>query len=197
MLCLALASNGNLAQHGRLAPAEIEHLAVLQARHAATLAALGVGLSASCFGAGLLMLAPVVALFFDANAIHTAQEQGVDLAPLQRIVQDHVLTTGDGAFAEFRNRTGEWLIHAMPTDGFHSFILIAVIIAVLTILGSVGRYLHQIEIITITQHLLSPRVVLFVCEVHEIASGAVKLLRIDKVQPLQRRLALHIVVTLG
>ena len=41
MLCLALASNGNLAQHGRLAPAEIEHLAVLQARHAATLAALG------------------------------------------------------------------------------------------------------------------------------------------------------------
>ena len=41
MLCLALASNGNLAQHGRLAPAEIEHLAALQARHAATLAALG------------------------------------------------------------------------------------------------------------------------------------------------------------
>lgn len=128
-------------------------LELLRYRKQLMLAALGVGLSASCFGAGLLMLAPVVALFFDANAIHTAQEQGVDLAPLQRIVQDHVLTTGDGAFAEFRNRTGEWLIHAMPTDGFHSFILIAVIIAVLTILGSVGRYLHQIEIITITQHL--------------------------------------------
>ena len=118
---------------------------LLHYRKQLMLAGLGVTVSAACFGAGLMMLIPIFTLFFDAEAI------AAGVHPLHQMIEQRIATE-DGFAAGLRNTLANWLSANTPTDEFYSFVLIAIIIAVFTIIGSAGRYLHQIEIITITQH---------------------------------------------
>lgn len=120
-------------------------LDLLQYRKQLAIAMFGVTVSSLCFGAGLMMLLPIFTLFFDAEAIAAGQH------PLHQMIQQRIATDG-GFLADIRNSVAEGLVAWTPKDELYSFIMIAVIVAVLTILGSIGRYLHQIEVITITQH---------------------------------------------
>lgn len=119
---------------------------LLHYRKQLMLAGLGVTISASCFGAGIFMLLPVITLFFDAEMINEGGN------PLQELIQDRVATADTGMLAGQRNAAAEWLVANIPDSVFLSFVAIMIVIALLTVIGSLGRYLHQIQIITITQH---------------------------------------------
>lgn len=119
---------------------------LLHYRKQLLLAGLGVTISAVCFGAGIFMLLPVITLFFDADMI----EEGRN--PLHNLIQDRVATTDTGLLASPRNAAADWLTTQVPDSIFVTFAMIMVVIAVLTVIGSLGRYLHQMQIITITQH---------------------------------------------
>ena len=108
---------------------------------------IGVGgalVSAACFGAGLSMLLPVFTIFFKSDA-HAVGDH-----PLKRLINDTL--AGEGAETWQRNLAA-WLNGYVPEDVFWSFVMIMSVIAVLTVVGSVGRYIHQLASIKVTQQL--------------------------------------------
>lgn len=103
----------------------------------------GALVSAACFGAGLGMLLPVFTLFFDAELADGEH-------PLKKLI-DGALIKEDGY--AWQADLAAWLNAQVPDDIFKSFLIIMGIIATFTVIGSVGRYIHQLVSITITQQV--------------------------------------------
>lgn len=103
----------------------------------------GALVSAACFGAGLSMLLPVFSLFFDSNLADNEH-------PLKALI-DGALVKED-AYA-WKVDLAAWLNGHVPDDIFKSFVVIMGIIAVFTVVGSIGRYIHQLVSITVTQQV--------------------------------------------
>jgi ATP-binding cassette, subfamily B, bacterial MsbA len=104
----------------------------------------GAVVSAACFGAGLSMLLPVFTLFFNRNIIDAGDH------PLRKMV-DGVLVR-DGSPAWQADLAG-WINGHVPESIFWSFVVIMGVIASFTVVGSIGRYIHQLVSITITQQV--------------------------------------------
>ena len=102
----------------------------------------GALVSAACFGAGLSMMLPVFTLFFqsDVQAEH----------PLKRLINNTL--TGEDA-KQWQLDLATWLNGHIPASVFWSFVLIMAVIAILTTIGSFGRYVHELLSITITQQV--------------------------------------------
>ena len=103
----------------------------------------GAVVSAACFGAGLSMLLPVFTLFFDPDL--TANEH-----PLKKLIDGALVR--DGA-SSWRIDLAAWINGHIPASVFWSFVLIMGVIAAFTVIGSVGRYIHQLVSITVTQQV--------------------------------------------
>ncbi|MCX5658783.1 MAG: ABC transporter ATP-binding protein [Planctomycetota bacterium] len=111
-------------------------------RYRAQLAVAGVGalISAGCFGAGLGMLIYVFKLLLaDRKSLH---DMVADL------VDKHL--TGPRVPALVHD-AGLWVVAHLPEDPFRGFVTIMAVIAALTIVGSVGRYIHEFITLTVSQ----------------------------------------------
>ncbi len=104
----------------------------------------GAVVSAACFGAGLSMLLPVFTLFFNPDIIDAGEH------PLKKMVEGAVV--GDGG-ATWQTDVAAWINGHIPESVFWSFVIIMGVIATFTVIGSVGRYVHQLVSITITQQV--------------------------------------------
>jgi len=104
----------------------------------------GALVSAACFGAGLSMLLPVLKLFFNTELLQAGDH------PLKAMIDQALV--GEEA-AQWQTDLTAWLNGHIPGDVFWSFVLIMSIIALFTVVGSVGRYIHQLVSITVTQQV--------------------------------------------
>ncbi len=104
----------------------------------------GALVSALCFGAGLSMLLPVFTLFFNRQVLEAGDH------PLKKLVSEALVEDGSAQWAiDLANSINRMI----PSSIFWSFVLIMSVIAALTIVGSVGRYIHQLMSITVTQQV--------------------------------------------
>ncbi len=101
------------------------------------LAMAGALLSAICFGAGLSMMLP----FF-----HLMLQNGQTIAD---IIREYLLKESNPAFV---HAIGNWLINIVPTDPFISFIVVMAAVAVFSVVGSFGRYIHMLVTNTVVIH---------------------------------------------
>ena len=119
-------------------------LELLRYKKQLVVALTGAVVSAACFGAGLSMLLPVFKLFFDGNVLKAGNH------PL-RVLVNNALVRDDAA--AWKTHLAAWLNGHIPESVFWSFVLIMGVIAVLTVVGSTGRYVHELLSITITQQV--------------------------------------------
>lgn len=100
-----------------------------------TLAAALVGalLSAACFGAGLSMMLPVFHLLLQ-------KQQTMD-----QLIQEYLINGKTGLIADF----GQMLLNIVPSDPFQAFVFVMVTICVLAVIGSTGRYFHQLLVLSV------------------------------------------------
>lgn len=105
-------------------------------RYKRLLAVAGAGavVSAACFGGGIGMILPTLQLLL-------GQKQ-----PLAGLL-DRYLAAPDRP-QSLRDLAG-WLNPHLPDDPFHAFVLVMALIAILTVVGSVGRYIHERQTLTI------------------------------------------------
>jgi subfamily B ATP-binding cassette protein MsbA len=123
---------------------------LLRYRRLLAIALVGAIISAACFGAGIGLMLPILSLFFDSQAIATARAGGVEAHPLRRLVE-HVLISAGEQTPAWRVAIAERLWSIIPDSLFRSFVLVMVTLGVLSVIGSVGRYLHELFTITATQ----------------------------------------------
>ncbi len=107
---------------------------LLERKRALMLAALGALLSAACFGAGLGMLLPTFELLLNQQVA------------LGEFIRENVVDSG---LPSFVRDAGAWLADRVPTDPFYAFVMVMVIVTVLSVIGSTGRYLHTMVTLTI------------------------------------------------
>ncbi len=119
-------------------------LELLRYKKQLAVALTGALVSAACFGAGLSMLLPVFTLFFNSDVLEAGDH------PLRKLVRDAL--TGEDA-AQWKTNLATWINGHIPEDVFWSFVLIMGVIAAFTVIGSVGRYIHQLVSITVTQQV--------------------------------------------
>jgi ABC-type multidrug transport system fused ATPase/permease subunit len=104
----------------------------------------GAVVSAACFGAGLSMLLPVFTLFFNRQVLEAGDH------PLRKLIDGAVAGDGDVAW---RADLAATINGYIPENVFWSFVLIMSVIAAFTVVGSTGRYIHQLMSITVTQQV--------------------------------------------
>ncbi len=102
-----------------------------------SLAMLGALISAGCFGAGLGMLLPVFDLLLASKK------------SLADVIQEHLM---DPSGPVWLQDIGQRLLDIVPTDPFTGFTWVMVVIIVLTIIGSMGRFLHEALAISVALH---------------------------------------------
>ncbi len=107
---------------------------LLQYKPQLSLAAVGALLSAACFGAGLGMLIPIFKLLL------------ADQQNLPQIVTTYLAPEGATAW---RQNLADALLPYLPNDHFYGFVVVMLVIAVLSIIGSCGRYMHEYLVITV------------------------------------------------
>lgn len=91
-------------------------------------AAVGVGISALSFGAGLGLTVPLINLFFkDGQNLPTIAERYL----------------GDPKRWQWLQDASAWLVPRLPQEPFHGLLLTFAALVVLSIIGAFGRYLHE------------------------------------------------------
>jgi ATP-binding cassette, subfamily B, bacterial MsbA len=104
----------------------------------------GAVVSAACFGAGLSMLLPVFTLFFNRNLLEAGDH------PLKKMIDGALVRDGAPAW---QTDLASWINGHVPESVFWSFVVIMGVIAAFTVVGSAGRYIHQLVSITVTQQV--------------------------------------------
>ena len=136
------------------------------------LALVGALVSAGCFGAGLTMILPTIVVLLGDDKGQDARRKLIDemrhignapeviryaetelvkqraaeKTPLERFIADKLAPEDSG---RWRQDLAAWLTANLPHDPFEAFVLIMVIIAGLTVIGSLGRYMHELFMLTI------------------------------------------------
>lgn len=99
-----------------------------------SLAIFGALVSAVCFGGGLTMVLPVLQLLLR------------DKQSLQELIGSSMTGADRPALVQ---ATGQWLAAHVPADPFSAFLMVLAGVLVLTLVGSGGRYLHQLLTLTV------------------------------------------------
>ncbi len=94
----------------------------------------GAGVSAACFGAGISMIYPTLAFLLDQ------QLSVADLIRSKLVTEDRPAAIAD---------LGRWLADHVPDDRFAAFLCIIAVIALLTLIGSTGRFIHEMLTVTV------------------------------------------------
>jgi len=95
----------------------------------------GALLAAVCFGAGIGMVLPALYMLLEK------QESVTDLIN-QKLVGDERPWVSD---------LGSWLASYVPSDPFSAFVLVMAVITGLALVGSLGRYIHELITITVVE----------------------------------------------
>ena len=112
---------------------------LLQYKRQLTLAMAGALLSAACFGAGLSMLLPMFHLMLaKGETIHS-------------VIREYLVTPDRPVFVQ---DFGQWLIDLVPADPFWSFVVVMAAIAFFSIVGTTGRFFHQLLTTTVVHHAM-------------------------------------------
>jgi len=107
---------------------------VLVYKRQLALAMLGALISALCFGSGLAMILPVLHLLLN-------NKQKLDVLITQYLANPDR--------PQIIQELGQWLAAHVSTDPFWAFLVVMAVILTLTIVGSTGRYIHQLLTITV------------------------------------------------
>lgn len=131
------------------------------------IAFVGALISAACFGAGLTMILPTLKIFFsESDSVVQQRQFARDLMdeqnppnvretgqwlldrveeskrpPLQQLVEERFLQPDH---EPWRQDMGQWILKQVPSDPFRSFAMILGVIGMLTVVGSLGRYMHVV-----------------------------------------------------
>ena len=124
---------------------------LLKYRRALIFASMGAMLSAVCFGAGISLMLPLLKLFFDKQSIDAVAAGNAEAHPLRQVINTALLGGEGEAAAPWRVDLARQLSSYVPNDMFQSFLLVMGTIVVLSMIGSVGRYIHELLTITATQ----------------------------------------------
>ena len=102
-----------------------------------TLALAGSLVSAACFGAGLGMLLPIFSILLQRGAT------------VQDLIREYLLSEGNpGPVVAL----GRYLLEIAPAGRFEAFLSVMGVVAVLSVVGTVGRSTHQLVTLTVVQH---------------------------------------------
>jgi ABC-type multidrug transport system fused ATPase/permease subunit len=121
----------------------ITTLALFKHKRQLAVAAGGALLSAACFGAGLSMTLPTFSLLLQQKR------------SLQELIDTYILAadpTGPSTQPQVIQDAARWIAAHVPENPFWAFIGVMGIIAVLTVVGNIGRYIHEATTITVSQH---------------------------------------------
>jgi len=111
----------------RSAPLLLEH------RGRLLLAGVGAVISAACFGAGLGMLLP---------AFHLLLQRRESIGTL---LEERVVS----GTPDWLDPAILWLADRVPEDPFHAFIAVMAVVVALSIVGSAGRFLHEVKVLDV------------------------------------------------
>ena len=109
---------------------------LLAYKRALAVALAGALVSAACFGAGLGMMLPTFSLLLQ-------QRQSV-----QELLDHYVTPESSPAWLV---NLAQHISASLPADPFWSFVTVMVAIAVLTVIGSAGRYVHTVTTLVIVE----------------------------------------------
>jgi ABC-type multidrug transport system fused ATPase/permease subunit len=116
---------------------------LLRFKRQMALALVGAVISGSCFGLGMSMILPTLELL-KIGAAPPAQNGSV--APLEPFIRERMIEPNHHPLI---SDAGQWLIANLPHDPFIVFVLIMGSIAVLSVIGSTGRYIHELFALTV------------------------------------------------
>lgn len=136
------------------------------------MALFGALISAASFGAGLGMILPTLHVLLGGDSDQNTHRRLVReleqpdnpphvqqtsqwlkvrveehyLPPLKRLIRDRLVQPEQPPWVR---RAGAWLIEHVPHDEFTAFMLIMAVIVVMAIIGSIGRYIHELFTLTV------------------------------------------------
>ena len=144
---------------------------LLRFRRQLVLALVGALISAGCFGAGLTMALPTLYVLLGGDEGDDARLKQIEKMqlhddleirkygeieemiyhlekrpPLHKLIDDKIAPKDS---KKWRQDLAIWLTSQIPEDEFSAFVLIMIVIAVLTVIGSLGRYIHELFMLTI------------------------------------------------
>ena len=109
---------------------------VLVYKRALAVALVGAGISAACFGAGIGMMLPVFTLLLgQKKSVAEIVRGAVNDPSLPGIIREPLARLAD----------------AVPPDPFVAFLVTLGVVGVLTLIGSAGRYLHEVTVLTVCE----------------------------------------------
>jgi ABC-type multidrug transport system fused ATPase/permease subunit len=97
-------------------------------------ALLGAVISSVCFGSGLGMILPTLELLL-------GQKQS-----LGHLIERYLLQPSMPAAVQ---HFGAWAVERVPSDPYVAFLIVMATIGILTVIGSVGRYIHELLTLTV------------------------------------------------
>ncbi len=97
---------------------------------------LGAVIAGGAFGAGLGMILPIMKILLE-------QQQTLD------VVVYEYLGGGPEGTGRLRDQVGDFLAARVPPDPLHAFIAVMGVVAVLTVVGNLGRYMHGFISLTV------------------------------------------------
>ncbi len=118
---------------------------LLRYRKDIALAGLGALISAASFGAGLTLMLPVISLMFGSKSEGPRGARQL----IEEYLRKHDGTDPATALSPWKVDLLHALQVLLPANPFQSFLCIVGVIAVLTIIGSLGRYLHELTTVTL------------------------------------------------
>jgi ABC-type multidrug transport system fused ATPase/permease subunit len=117
---------------------------LLRFKRQMALAMVGALISASCFGVGMSMMLPTIKLLGIGAA--PVSPSGSATPRMEAFIREQLIVPD---YHPAVRDAGQWLITNLPHDEFQVFVLIMVTIAVLSIIGSTGRYIHELFTLTV------------------------------------------------
>lgn len=96
-------------------------------------------LTAVCYGGGIGLILPTLQLLLgQQQPLHDLIERNLTQADQPVIIQE----------------LGRWLAGQVPTEPYAAFLLVMAVLAVMTVVGSFGRYLHEVLALTVVARCL-------------------------------------------
>lgn len=114
---------------------------LLRYRRTLVMSIFAAGVYAAGFGAGISMLVPMVALFFDRDAVASGEH------PVRALLNR---SAEDGRISE---AWADQIGGALPDDPWLTLVMILAGIGVVSVIANIGRYIHQYLTITVVGHL--------------------------------------------
>lgn len=110
---------------------------MLQYKRPLVIATIAVVVNGVCFGGGLSMMLPIFHLFLREGQT------------LDDLIEQYLVADRPDAVADF----GRWLMDLVPDDRFQAFLVVMAACLVITVVGNMARYVHELMVMTVSQRV--------------------------------------------